>query len=106
MMQKTETKLDEVVERLVKEFKPEKIILFGSHAWGTPTPDSDWDLMIVVNSSDAAPTRRAARAYRCLNGLRIPVEIIVSTRAEIEQYRTVRSSLANRILADGQVLYG
>ncbi len=105
-MQKTETKLDEVVGRLVKEFKPEKIILFGSHAWGTPTADSDWDLMIVVNSSDAVPTRRAARAYRCLNGLRIPVEIIVSTRAEIEQYQTVRSSLANRILADGQVLYG
>ena len=105
-MQKTEAKLDEVVDRLVKEFKPQKIILFGSHAWGTPTPDSDWDLMVIVNSSDAVPTRRAARAYRCLNGLRIPVEIIVSTRAEIERYRTVRSSLANRILADGQVLYG
>ncbi len=105
-MQKTNQQLDQAVDRLVREFEPEKIILFGSRAWGTPDHDSDWDLMVIVNSSTAAPTRRAARAYRCLNGLRIPVEIIVSTRAEIEQYRTVHTSLTNRILADGQVLYG
>ncbi len=98
--------LDQVVDRLVKEFKPEKIILFGSRAWGTPDRDSDWDLMVIVNSSDTVPTRRAARAYRCLNGLRIPVEVIVSTREEINRYRTVPASLTRRILEHGQVIYG
>ncbi len=105
-MKKATRELDPVVERLVKEFHPERIILFGSHAWGVPHPDSDWDLMVIVASSDAAPTRRAARAYRCLHGLRIPVEIIVSTRQEIERYRSVPASLTTKILERGQVLYG
>jgi len=105
-MQNIEPQLNQVVERLAQEFKPEKIILFGSQVWGVPNLDSDWDLMVVVESSDLAPTRRAARAYRCLNGLRVSVEIIVSTRAEIEQYRSVPSSLTHKIFAQGQVLYG
>jgi predicted nucleotidyltransferase len=105
-MMPTTSKLVPVLERLVEEFHPQKIILFGSHAWGTPRPDSDWDLMVIVESSDAAPTRRAARAYRCLRGLRIPVEIIVSTRQEIDRYRSVPASLTARILKEGQVLYG
>jgi predicted nucleotidyltransferase len=105
-MEKLAHPLSQVIERLALEFKPEKIILFGSRVWGAPNSSSDWDLLVVVNSSDLAPTRRAARAYRCLNGLRIPVEIIVSTRVEIEQYRSVYASLTNRILTQGQVLYG
>jgi predicted nucleotidyltransferase len=105
-MQKIETKLDQVVERLVNEFKPEKIILFGSHAWGTPRADSDVDLMVIVKSSPLIPTRRAAQAYRCLQGLKVPVEVIVSTQNEIERYRSVPASLTHKILKDGQVLYG
>jgi len=105
-MEKMEHQLTQAVERLAQEFKPEKIILFGSRVWGTPSPNSDWDLMVIIPSSDIKPTRRAARAYRCLNGLRIPIEIIVSTRAEIEQFRSVRSSLTNKILTQGQVLGG
>ncbi len=104
-METTTSELSPVVERLVKEFHPEKIILFGSHAWGVPHPDSDWDLMVIIESSDAAPTRRAAQAYRCLDGLRIPVEIIVSPRQEIERFRSVPASLTTRILEKGQVLY-
>jgi predicted nucleotidyltransferase len=105
-MKATTGELNPGVERLVKEFQPEKIILFGSHAWGIPHPDSDWDLMVIVKSSGVAPTRRAARAYRCLHGLRVPVEIIVSTRHEIDRYRSVPASLTTRILEEGQVLYG
>ncbi len=105
-MKATTDELKPVVERLVNEFQPDKIILFGSHAWGVPHSDSDWDLMVIVKSSDVAPTRRAARAYRCLRGLRIPVEIIVSTRQEIDRYRSVPASLTTRILEKGQVLYG
>ncbi|MCI0476222.1 MAG: nucleotidyltransferase domain-containing protein [Anaerolineales bacterium] len=105
-MKKTPSELAPVVERLVKEFQPEKIILFGSHAWGVPRPDSDWDLMVIVKSSDAVPTRRATQAYRCLRGLRVPVEIIVSTQQEINRYRSVPASLTARILEQGQVLYG
>ena len=43
--------LEQAVERLKSEFQPEQIWLFGSHAWGTPTEDSDVDLMVIVPSS-------------------------------------------------------
>jgi predicted nucleotidyltransferase len=40
--------IEEVAERIVREFNPERIILFGSHAYGTPGPDSDVDLLVVL----------------------------------------------------------
>lgn len=97
--------LDAVTQRLVNEFQPERIILFGSHAWGTPNEDSDLDLLVIVSQSSEKPTRRAARAYRCLRGLTVPAEILVKTRAEVERYRTVRASLESEILERGRVLY-
>ena len=41
--------IDEIVNRIVRGFRPEKIILFGSHARGTAGPDSDVDLLVVMN---------------------------------------------------------
>lgn len=98
--------LETMTDRLVREFDPEKIILFGSHAWGTPHRHSDVDILVIVKSADAPPTRRAARAYRCLQGLGIPAEIIVSTSQELERYRSVPASLTRKILEKGKVLYG
>lgn len=98
--------LDKITDRLVREFDPEKIILFGSHAWGTPNADSDVDILVIVRSADTSPARRAARAYRSLQGLGIPTEIIVSTSEEIERYRFVPASLTRKILEKGKVLYG
>lgn len=97
--------LKSVTDRLVAEFNPEKIILFGSHAWGEPHADSDVDLLIVINSSDIPPTRRATRAYRCLRGIKVPTEVIVSTKKELERFRSVPSSLTKKILEQGIILY-
>ena len=98
--------LDEITRRLVAEFQPEEILLFGSHAWGAPDKDSDVDLLVIVPDSDAKPPQRATRAYRCLRGLRVPAEVLVKTRAEVERYRHVRASLERRILTKGKMLYG
>ena len=46
-------KFDEIEARaqiIIQKFNPEKIILFGSYAWGKPTTDSDVDLLIIMNS--------------------------------------------------------
>ncbi|MFQ5627476.1 MAG: nucleotidyltransferase domain-containing protein [bacterium] len=99
-------KLDEIVSRLVAEFSPEKVILFGSYAWGKPHSDSDIDILVVVKNDNTKPTRRAARAYKCLRGLRTPVEVIVSTPNELKKYRNVPASLTRKILLYGSVLYG
>ena len=43
-----EQRIMELCERIVEEFQPDKIILFGSYAFGTPTPDSDVDMLVVL----------------------------------------------------------
>ncbi len=96
----------EITQRLVAEFAPERIILFGSHAWGHPNKDSDVDLLVVVSESDLSAPRRAARAYGCLREVPIPLDILVRTREEVERTRHVPASLIHEILERGQVLYG
>ena len=43
--------ISDITDRLVKEFNPEGIFLFGSHVWGTPNADSDLDLLVILSSS-------------------------------------------------------
>ena len=97
--------LDEMVRRLVAEFQPEQIILFGSRAWGEAGEDSDVDLLVIVSESDQHPTERAVRAHRCLGGMGVSKDILVKTRAEVEKYRHVYASLECEILERGKVLY-
>ena len=98
--------LREMTQRLVAEFQPEQVILFGSHAWGTPNEDSDVDLLVIVSHSDEKPVQRAVRGHRCLNGLQVSKDILVKTRAEVERFRNVHASLECQILECGRVLYG
>src|SRR5438552_16948992 len=98
--------LVEMTQRLVAEFQPEQIILFGSHAWVTPNEDSDVDLLVIVSHSDEKPAQRAMRGYRCLSGLTVPKDVLVKTRAEVERFRHVYASLECEILERGKVLYG
>ena len=98
--------LKEMVNRLVGEFQPEKIILFGSYAWGTPNQDSDIDMLIIVPASNLPPVKRAIRAHQCLRELFVPKDILVKTRAEVERARRVYASLTSRILEEGKTLYG
>jgi uncharacterized protein len=97
--------LREIVERLVAEFHPERIILFGSYAWGTPSQDSDLDLLVVVPDSPLSPAQRAARAHRVLRGIGIPKDVLVRTHEEVERYRLVPASLEAEILERGRPLY-
>jgi uncharacterized protein len=98
--------LQEIVQRLVSEFDPDQIILFGSHAWGKPNADSDVDICVIVPSSLERATRRATRAYRCLRGVGAPVDVIVKTQEEINHFSGVPASIEAHILTRGKVLYG
>ena len=94
-----------VVKRLVGSLSPERILLFGSHAWGIPDEDSDVDLLVIVSDSDLPPYKRARAGYKALRGVRLPKDILVLTQAEFERQATVRCSLARRALEHGKVLY-
>ena len=98
--------LESAVERLKAEFQPEAIYLFGSHAWGAPTEDSDVDLMVIVPSSDERPIRRMQRAHHCLRGMGFAKDVLVPTRAQVDRYKHLRASLFHQVLARGRKLYG
>jgi predicted nucleotidyltransferase len=67
-----------IIDRLVRELRPEKIILFGSYAYGTPTPDSDVDLLIIMET-DAPRKERHWAVSRLLIPRQFPVDILVKT---------------------------
>ena len=98
--------LETVKQRLVTEFQPEQIWLFGSHAWGAPTDNSDIDLMVILAQSDERPIRRDQRAQLCLGRLPISADVLVRTRQEMNRVRNLLGSLTHDVLNKGRKLYG
>ena len=95
----------EITRRLIEQFEPEQIILFGSRVWGVPTSSSDVDLMVIVLQSDLTDYERSVLGHRCLSGLDIAKDVLVKTRAEFDFFRDVRASLEYKIARQGKVLY-
>ncbi len=100
-----ETLLNEMTNRLVQTFHPDQVILFGSHAWGTPHDGSDIDLYVVVPESSERPLQRARRARACVGDVRVALDILVRTRSEADKYRHLYASLECQIFEKGRVLY-
>jgi uncharacterized protein len=96
--------LSEVVERIVRKFQPEKIILFGSWARGEAREDSDLDLLVVL--SKVEHKRKAAiEVLRALNGLPISKDVIVTTPQEIEERGKIIGDILRPALEEGKVVY-
>ena len=97
--------LDEIVARLVQALEPQRVYLFGSRARGDGDRDSDFDLLIVVPSSDLPGYARDRIALRSLRGLRVPVDVIVLTDEEFDRKRNVVCSLPATVDREGKLLY-
>jgi predicted nucleotidyltransferase len=97
--------IDEVKNRLVKTYNPVAIYLFGSYAWGTPTEDSDLDLLIVVDTSDERAIKRSLHGYKALWGLEIAKDILVYTSDEFKTSSQKEASLPHKIKHYGKVIY-
>jgi len=102
----TDQILSEIVRRLVDEFDPDEIILFGSRAWGIPRQDSDYDLCVIVPDNNEHAVQQAVRAHASLRGLGISKDVIVSTRTRFDRFSRVKASLEAKIRNRGVVLYG
>lgn len=98
--------LEEITERLVAELHPTRIILFGSHAWGTPGDDSDIDLMVLVKGAAGDSLETAVRGHRALTGLGVAKDILIRSPEEFQERAKVAASLEKKILERGRVLYG
>src|SRR5512138_3976272 len=72
------------VQRIVQELKPEKVILFGSYAYGTPSPHSDVDLLVIMKTK-ASLKERSWAVSRLLLPRPFPVDILVKTPGEVKK---------------------
>jgi len=96
--------LEEVVKRIVDSVHPEKIILFGSYAYGKPHEGSDLDILVVMET--ALPRyKRSVPIYRALAGLLIPKDVLVYTPEEIEAWSGVPQAFITTVMEKGRVIY-
>jgi uncharacterized protein len=96
--------IDDAVDRLVRHFHPLRIVLFGSHARGDATPDSDLDFLIVMpDGTDRRQTAIEIHAF--LRNLTMPKDILVTTPQEISRRGEVIGSALRSALREGKVLY-
>jgi len=99
-----ETYLKEAVRRIINNFNPDKIILFGSYAYGHPTVDSDMDIMIVMDT-DEKPHKRAVSVRKVLKGIGIPKDIIVKTPEEFERFKDIVGTIVYPAAHKGRIIY-
>ena len=97
--------LPRAVRRIARELQPEKIILFGSYAYGTPNGDSDVDLLIVMNTTNAKHADRSWSVSQLLIPRSFPVDILVRTPTEMDSFLTRKHFFYKEIVSQGKVLY-
>jgi len=104
----TDQVLAEMVQAIVREVNPEKIILFGSRVRGEVGPDSDLDLMIVEREEFGKDRRRLdelVRIREALSAFEIPKDILVYSVQEVEEWRDSINHIIASTLREGKVLY-
>jgi predicted nucleotidyltransferase len=87
---------------IAREFRPQKIILFGSYAYGQPTPDSDVDVMVILSSRKGM---RPSLEIRRRISAGFPVDILVRAPEEISRRLRQGDSFVNEVMSKGRVLY-
>lgn len=99
--------IQEIVDQIKREYQPEKIILFGSYAYGKPTRDSDIDLFIIKDT-DKRRVDRFVEVKRLIYdpGRRISISPLVYTPEELEQRLALGDDFVEEVLTRGEVLYG
>jgi uncharacterized protein len=103
MVANEEDLFSQIVEQL-KPLNPEKIILFGSYAYGKPNEDSDLDLCIIEKSFDNIwEEKKKIRAL--LKNIKIPKDILVSSIQDYEFYKKEINSVYNDIDTKGKILW-
>lgn len=95
--------IQNVCQRIADAYQPEKIILFGSHAYGKPTRESDVDLLIVMDF-DGSPIRQAIKISNELE-LVTPMDMLVRTPEQIAARLDIEDTFMREIVERGKVMY-
>ena len=89
--------IDKMARRLARRFKPERIILFGSHARGTAGPDSDVDLLVVMPLTGSKRDKEIEMRI-ALHDIAVPVDVIVVTPDEVARRRNIPGTIVRPAL--------
>jgi len=100
----TSEKINEITQRIAENFQPQKIILFGSYAHGTPTAESDLDLLIIKDS-DLPPRHLSREVRKILSGLKVKADVLVKTPEEFETYKDIIGTIVYPANKFGKVIY-
>ena len=103
-MSKYRGEIEGIKKVIVKNFQPEKIILFGSYAWGKPKEESDVDLLIIKKSRKKR-IDRAREVRKTIMKTGVPVEVLVYTPSEIKERIELEDPFIENILKQGKILY-
>ncbi|MCX7858166.1 MAG: nucleotidyltransferase domain-containing protein [Deltaproteobacteria bacterium] len=104
----TESLLNEMVRVIVKEINPRKIILFGSYARGNINPNSDVDLLIIDDNPfgpGRSRRKKMGALWRSLARFFIPIDILLYSSDEIEQWRDSKNHVIAQAIKEGRVVY-
>ncbi|QQS47810.1 MAG: nucleotidyltransferase domain-containing protein [Acidobacteriota bacterium] len=101
--QQREEYIRRLCDRIADRFHPDKIILFGSQAWGEPSTESDIDILVVM-TYEGRHTSQAIRIVNELNTL-APIDLIVRSAEEIRARREIGDTFIRNIIDRGKVMY-
>jgi predicted nucleotidyltransferase len=95
--------IDQVVQQIVEKFKPQKIILFGSYARGDFRPESDVDMLVVMNT----PLKDVQQAIQICQQIdyRFGLDLIVHTPKYLQQRLEIGDWFLRDVIKEGKVLY-
>ncbi|MBI2267295.1 MAG: nucleotidyltransferase domain-containing protein [Armatimonadetes bacterium] len=97
-------RVDELVQRIVNEVHPLRIILFGSAACEEATPNSDIDVLVVM--PEGSHRRRTAQLlYEKISGMVVPFDIIVATPGDLKKHENNIGLIYRTILLEGREIY-
>jgi len=99
-----ERAIRKMVGRIVRQFHPERIILFGSHARGEAGPESDVDLLVVM-PVEGLKHKKQVEIRVALHDIRIPKDIIVTTPEDFAWRKDVVGTIEYPAVREGKVLY-
>lgn len=92
-----------MVRRIVRAYKPERIVLFGSYARGNPTADSDVDLLVILRTR--RETAEVAAEVEGIADPPFPVDILVSTPEDMKRRLAEGECFMTEIIERGKVLH-
>ncbi len=97
--------LDQIKEIIVSSINPQKIILFGSLAYGNPHKGSDIDILVVVDQLYGSRREMRIKIRRLLRKYLIAKDIIIATVEDLEEWKNVPQAFLTQIIEKGRVLY-